>query len=119
MNQFDDKAATWDADPAKLARAAAVAEGIRHRVPLSRDVRAMEFGSGTGLLSFRLQPDLGHVTLVDSSEGMLKAAAQKIADGRIDNMQPLRLDLATDPLPAQLKKHPPRVSDGHGFVFNG
>lgn len=101
MSQFDAKAATWDDDPAKVARAAAVAEGIRRGVPLSRRMRAMEFGSGTGLLSFFLQPELGDVTLIDSSEGMLKVAAQKIADGAIDNMRPLRLDLATDPLPAQ------------------
>lgn len=101
MSEFDAKAATWDADPVKVARAAAVAEGIRCRVKLSPDVRAMEFGSGTGLLSFFLQPDLGHVTLVDSSEGMLKVAARKIADGGIDNMTTLQLDLNTDPLPEQ------------------
>ena len=101
MNPFDAKAATWDADPVKVARATAVAGGIRRSVPLSRHMRAMEFGSGTGLLSFFLPPELGHITLVDSSEGMLAVAAQKIADGGIDNMSPLRLDLATDPLPAQ------------------
>ena len=101
MSEFDAKAATWDADPVKVDRAAAVATGIRERVPLSRHMQAMEFGCGTGLLSFFLQPELGHITLVDSSEGMLQVAAQKIAAGNIDNMEPLRLDLATDPLPTQ------------------
>jgi SAM-dependent methyltransferase len=101
MSQFDAKAATWDADPVKVARSAAVAEEIRRCVPLSGALRAMEFGSGTGLLSFFLQPDLRHVTLVDSSAGMLKVAAQKIAAGGIANMRPLRLDLATDPLPEE------------------
>ena len=101
MSEFDAKAATWDADPVKVDRAAAVATGIRERVPLSRHMQAMEFGCGTGLLSFFLQPELGHITLVDSSEGMLHVAAQKIATGNIDNMEPLRLDLATDPLPTQ------------------
>mgnify|MGYP001267332172 CR=1 FL=1 len=101
MSDFDAKAATWDSDPTKVARAAAVANEIRLRVQFSPDARAMEFGSGTGLLSFFLQPDLGHVTLVDSSDGMLKVAAQKIADGDIDNMTTLRLDLDTDPLPDQ------------------
>ncbi|PKO57114.1 MAG: class I SAM-dependent methyltransferase [Betaproteobacteria bacterium HGW-Betaproteobacteria-21] len=101
MSQFDAKAATWDADPVKVARAAAVAEAIRSWVPLSRHTRGMEFGSGTGLLSFFLQPDVGQLTLVDSSEGMLVVAAQKIADGNIHNMQTLLLDLTTDPMPVQ------------------
>ena len=101
MSQFDAKAATWDADPVKVDRSAAVADGVRRCVPVSRELRAMEFGCGTGLLSFFLQPDLGHITLVDSSAGMLTVAAQKIADGGFDNMSPLKLDLATDPLPAE------------------
>ena len=99
MNVFDSKAATWDTDPVKVARAAAVADEIRKNVPLTPAVNAMEFGSGTGLLSFFLQRDLGHVTLVDSSKGMLEVAAQKIAAGGIENMRTLRLDLDTDPLP--------------------
>ncbi|MCB1901344.1 MAG: class I SAM-dependent methyltransferase [Rhodocyclaceae bacterium] len=101
MNVFDSKAATWDTDPVKVARAAAVADEIRKNVPLTPAVNAMEFGSGTGLLSFFLQCDLGHVTLVDSSKGMLEVAAQKIAAGGIENMRTLRLDLDTDPLPTQ------------------
>ena len=101
MSQFDAKAASWDADPVKVARAKAVAEEIRQRVPLSRELRAMEFGSGTGLLSFFLQPDVGHLTLVDSSTGMLEVAERKIAAGSIDNMCTLGLDLATDPLPGE------------------
>lgn len=101
MSQFDAKAASWDADPVKVARAKAVAEEIRQRVPLSRELRAMEFGSGTGLLSFFLQPDVGHLTLVDSSTGMLEVAERKIAAGSIDNMRTLGLDLATDPLPGE------------------
>lgn len=101
MSQFDDKAATWDADPVKVARAEAVAEAIRSRVPLSRRTRAMEFGSGTGLLSFFLQSGVGHLTLMDSSEGMLAVAERKIVDGKFDNMRTLRLDLAADPLPSQ------------------
>ena len=53
------------------------------------------------LLSFFLQPDVGHLTLVDSSTGMLEVAERKIAAGSIDNMRTLGLDLATDPLPGE------------------
>lgn len=53
------------------------------------------------LVSFALQLDLGHITLADSSTGMLSVLREKIAAGNIQNMTPVRLDLITDPLPAE------------------
>jgi ubiquinone/menaquinone biosynthesis C-methylase UbiE len=56
---FDNKAQTWDADPIKQERALAVAAALCQRVPLSTAWQALEYGCGTGLLSFALQADLG------------------------------------------------------------
>jgi ubiquinone/menaquinone biosynthesis C-methylase UbiE len=101
MTDFDSLAKSWDADPAKSARAAAVAAAIVERVALPLHAKAMEYGCGTGLLSFALHPHLGSITLADSSEGMLAVLKEKIAAAGITNIQPLLLDLATDPLPAE------------------
>lgn len=98
-NHFDVHAATWDADPVKQARALAVAEAMQTRVPLSPRMRALEYGCGTGLLSFALQAQLGHVALADSSDGMLAVLNEKIAANAITNMRATRLDLVTDALP--------------------
>ena len=76
---FDARAATWDDDPTKVDRAQAVADEIATRVPLSPAMRALEYGCGTGLLSFILRPRLGDITLADVSDGMLAVAARKIA----------------------------------------
>jgi ubiquinone/menaquinone biosynthesis C-methylase UbiE len=100
MSYFDSRAREWDADPKRAARAAAVADAIRSAVPLNSGMTAFEFGCGTGLLSFALHAHLGPITLVDTSQGMLDVLAEKIANARITNMTPLRLDLTTDPLPA-------------------
>jgi ubiquinone/menaquinone biosynthesis C-methylase UbiE len=62
---------------------------------------ALEYGCGTGLLSFALQPYLGHITLADSSSGMLAVLREKIAAANFQNMTPLQLDLLIDPLPAE------------------
>ena len=101
MNDFDAKAKEWDSIPGRAVRAQAVAGAIRARVPITPDMRALEYGCGTGLLSFALQPHLGRITLADSSAGMLDVLAQKISAGRIPNMFPLRLDLSADPPPAE------------------
>jgi ubiquinone/menaquinone biosynthesis C-methylase UbiE len=100
MNTFDARARDWDSDPAKVERAKAVAAVMQKEVLLSRQTTALEYGCGTGLLSFFLQPYLGPITLADSSEGMLSVLAGKIAAAGVKNMALLHLDLATDPLPA-------------------
>jgi ubiquinone/menaquinone biosynthesis C-methylase UbiE len=101
MTYFDEQAKNWDADPMKVERARAVADAIRKMIPLSREMSALEYGCGTGLLSFALQADLGQITLADTSPGMLAALAEKIQSSGADNLRGLRLDLTVDPLPAQ------------------
>jgi ubiquinone/menaquinone biosynthesis C-methylase UbiE len=98
---FDQKAAGWDSDPRRGQRARTVADAIRNHVPLSTAMTALEYGCGTGLLSFALQDAIGRITLADSSPGMLAVLAEKIAAGGIRNMTPVRLDLAADPLPRE------------------
>jgi ubiquinone/menaquinone biosynthesis C-methylase UbiE len=100
-NPFDTRAKTWDDDLAKVARADAVADAIRASIPLAPTLRALEYGCGTGLLSFALADALGHITLADSSAGMLAALADKLAAQPMPHMQPLKLDLATDPPPSE------------------
>ena len=98
---FDQKARDWDVDPRKTALATAVADAIREKLPLSLRMRALEYGCGTGLLSFGLQPYLGQITLADSSLGMLEVLSEKLAASPMDNMRPVRLDLTIDPIPQE------------------
>jgi len=99
MNEFDQQARGWDNDPVRVSRAQAVADAIRNHVPLSARMNAMEYGCGTGLLSFELRDEIGPITLADSSEGMLEVLREKIAAFGAVNMTPMKLDLAMDPLP--------------------
>ncbi len=101
MTNFDERAKDWDSDPQKVERARVVADAIRKAVPLSSEMKALEYGCGTGLLSFALQPELGQITLADTSQGMLDVLTAKIASAGITNMQPIKLDLASDPLPTE------------------
>jgi ubiquinone/menaquinone biosynthesis C-methylase UbiE len=101
MTNFDERAKDWDSDPMKVERARMVADAIRKAVPLSQNMKAFEYGCGTGLLSFALQNDLGQITLADTSQGMLDVLGEKIAKADVQNMHPVRLDLSTDPLPAE------------------
>ena len=75
---FDAQAVTWDEEPYRLARAEAVAAGIRRQLPLNSSMNGFEFGCGTGLLSFCLQADLGGITLADTSPAMLEVLKGKL-----------------------------------------
>ncbi|RPJ25240.1 MAG: class I SAM-dependent methyltransferase [Chloroflexi bacterium] len=101
MTNFDERAREWDSDPDKVKRAHAVADAIRKAVPLSKSMNALEYGCGTGLVSFALQADLGQITLVDTSQGMLDVLGEKIASTGVTNLHPARLDLAVDPPPVE------------------
>jgi ubiquinone/menaquinone biosynthesis C-methylase UbiE len=101
VTNFDERAKDWDSDPKKVERARATAQAIRNAIPLSSNMTALEYGCGTGLLSFALQSDLGQITLADTSQGMLDVLSEKIAAAGVANMKPLRLDLSTDPLPVE------------------
>ena len=99
MTNFDERAKDWDSDPKKVERARTVADAMRKAIPLSREMTALEYGCGTGLLSFALQEELGQITLADTSQGMLDVLTEKISTSGVRNMKPLHLDLSTDPLP--------------------
>jgi len=101
MTNFDERAKDWDSDPDKVERARAVADAIRSAVALTKDMKALEYGCGTGLVSFALQEDLGQITLADTSQGMLDVLGEKITKSGVVNMYPVRLDLSVDPLPAE------------------
>lgn len=96
---FDSKARQWDENPVFQERANKIAAAIQAAVPLNPAMRALDYGSGTGMLSFPLQESLGHITLKDTSPGMLAVAEEKIAAWKIANMATRRMDLTAVALP--------------------
>ena len=98
---FDSKARQWDDNPVFRERGLKIADAIRKAVPLNRHMSALDYGCGTGLLSFPLKDELGAILAADSSSGMLDVLAGKIAAQGVSNMTPVKLDLLADPPPAQ------------------
>jgi SAM-dependent methyltransferase len=95
MSEFDNKASGWDENPVHAQRAEETFRAISRHVRLDRDFACLEYGSGTGLLSFAIRPYVKSITLCDTSEGMLKVAKEKIESGRVTNMKTSNLDLAS------------------------
>lgn len=93
-NVFDEKAKTWDDDPAHVERARVVAGALRDALPLDGSVRLLEYGAGTGLVSQFLHDAVGPVTMADTSAGMREAMAAKVEAGTIPGATILDLDVS-------------------------
>lgn len=58
MEDFDELALTWDNEPRRVERAKVVANDIIKAISNLDNMSGLEYGCGTGLLSFNLQPHL-------------------------------------------------------------
>ena len=90
---FDQQALEWDNDPQKVERATVFANEINNFIQPNQKLSALEFGCGTGLLSFKLKDFFKKITLVDNSEGMIAVLKDKINKEGIHNFLPLQIDL--------------------------
>jgi ubiquinone/menaquinone biosynthesis C-methylase UbiE len=97
---FDEAAASWDDNTHRRALTEAIARAIRDVLPLSRKWRVLEYGCGTGTLSFLLASAVREVVAADASPGMIEQVRRKLAMCPDCRMTPLLLDLTSEPVPS-------------------
>lgn len=95
---FDTEAQNWDQDPEKVKRANIFAKEIIDFVHPDTFMKAIDFGCGTGLLSYALRNSFRSITLIDNSPGMISILEQKIKKNGLHNFQPLCIDPMIDAL---------------------
>jgi tRNA (cmo5U34)-methyltransferase len=95
-NEFDLKAFDWDENPVHHARSRAIAKEMLRLLPLQKEMRALEFGSGTGILSFLLKDYFNEIVMMDSSGEMVKVMTKKIEVKSVKNLKPILFDLEND-----------------------
>lgn len=93
MSEFDAKARDWDKNQRFIDRSEAVAKALLQMIPVKTTMKALEYGSGTALLSFALKDKFEEITLMDNSREMTAVTKEKIADFQVTNMKPLFFDL--------------------------
>lgn len=97
MNErFNQAAADWDKGDTRQNIAKAVFQTITSRVALLKHMEILDFGCGTGLLSFKIAPLVRSITGIDLSEKMLEQLEAKNTDSI--HVTPLCRDIMTEPL---------------------
>jgi len=92
-NFFDSAAQDWDKNQMHINRTAAVANELENIIEYTENLKAMEFGAGTGLLSIALQNLFSEVTLMDSSAEIIRVTIEKLKKENISKLSPILFDL--------------------------
>jgi len=92
-NRFDGVAQDWDKNLIHTQRTEAIKKAMLPILQQGNYQTALEFGAGTGLLSFALKDEFQSITMMDNSQEMVKVSNEKIAVSGITNIFPLYFDL--------------------------
>jgi tRNA (cmo5U34)-methyltransferase len=93
MSEFDNRASGWDNDPVHWERSRAIAQELLEMIPVKPGMKALEYGAGTGILSFLLSEKFSEITLMDNSVEMVKVMHEKVIKNKVTNLNPLYFDL--------------------------
>jgi ubiquinone/menaquinone biosynthesis C-methylase UbiE len=93
MSRFDHVAASWDDDPVRRERAQILAEELIPLIRANGLKTGLDFGGGTGLVSFFLLEELEQIDVVDLSEGMIDQTRKKIHAWEVHNIRAFAADL--------------------------
>jgi 2-polyprenyl-3-methyl-5-hydroxy-6-metoxy-1,4-benzoquinol methylase len=74
---FNEKAKDWDANKMRKMLSSAIGSSILEHVSLHDQMRVMDFGAGTGLISSQVAPLVKKIVAVDISEAMLNKLVSK------------------------------------------
>ena len=93
MSEFDTRAREWDKDKMHIDRSVAIAAELEKMIPLNPSMKALEYGAGTGLLSFLLKDRFAEITLMDNSQEMIKVCVEKTEYFKTNHILPIWFDL--------------------------
>jgi len=97
VDNFAHKSKSWDMNSKRVQNAKGIAEHIIENIKLKPSMKVMDFGAGTGLLSYFIAPYVKTIVAVDNSPSMLEVFKEK-ADEFECKTEILELDLSKDDL---------------------
>lgn len=89
-------ALTWDEKPMRVNIAKNVADGIKKNIPINKNMKLLDFGCGTGLLTFFLIENVKEAVGVDTSKGMCEVFTKKAKENNFNNVRVFNIDLTKE-----------------------
>ncbi len=79
-DHFAHKSKSWDMSSRRVKNAQSISDSILNNIKLNDDMVLMDFGAGTGLLSYFVAPKVGTIVAVDNSPSMLEQFREKSSE---------------------------------------
>jgi cyclopropane fatty-acyl-phospholipid synthase-like methyltransferase len=92
---FENKSKSWDMNSKRVQNAKDISEKIVKNIKLDKSMEIMDFGAGTGLLSYFISHKVAKVVAIDNSLSMLEKFHSK-ADDFFCETEILEKDLSVD-----------------------
>ncbi len=97
VDHFKNKSKSWDMNSKRVQNAKGIAELIVKNIKLNKSMELMDFGAGTGLLSYFVAPFVKKIVAVDNSPSMLLEFENKCDEFSCET-EVIEKDLSTDTL---------------------
>ena len=99
MNRFDEAAKTWDQKQTSIASSEACVQNLLKNIALKEDATILDYGCGTGFISFSLSNKTNHVIGMDYSIGMIERFNQKTIELNYKNIKAIQHNMNEEALP--------------------
>ena len=94
VDHFANKSKSWDMNSKRVQNAKSIADLIVKNIKLNDNITIMDFGAGTGLLSYFISPYVEKIIAVDNSPSMLDEFSKK-SPAFSSQTEIMELDLST------------------------
>ena len=94
---FSEKAKDWDMNEMVLQLSNATSGAIIENIEFNDQMKVMDFGAGTGLITSQVAPHVDSITAVDISQAMLDELSTKL-EGLNGKVQTVCQDITEQPL---------------------
>jgi len=93
MTDFNNAARSWDSNNIHAQRSEAIAKNLLARIEIKPEMKALEFGAGTGILSFMLADRFSSITMMDAASEMVAVMQEKVEASPSKNLHTVLFDL--------------------------
>lgn len=98
--RFDRLAQEWDLKPERVKSAKNLSDKLDEILDI-KDMKIVDYGAGTGLVSFNLCEKAHHIIAMDNAQKMLDEIDKKAQNASIDNIYTRYHDISKEDLPKE------------------
>jgi len=99
MNRFDEAAKTWDQKQSSIDSSNACVQNLLERIQLKDNANILDYGCGTGFISFALSTEKNNILGMDYSDGMVERFNEKAQELNYDNIKAVKHNMNEEELP--------------------